>query len=219
VNGVLPTLALVGAAALAGAVARRSSRNAPEIEMRVGAQWVPPLERQAGGSRNAAAIFKHCDDGLYHVTRVRLLPAIRARGLVANPPRIRPTFSIFAETGHVANRVFLAAGIPAATGWWMSIRILREEEGRAGPGNRLSLLRIRPDRVAAYADQLQHDTEGARDVHRCSFYLQGSRVAPEDLEIARPSASFGRTMPEAAEKAWDEQVRSTQRPFTWRPLL
>ena len=216
----------------------RTSMRSPDsvppsrIELRVGTQWVPLVPPSAElrarslqtGSRSDARARQLLDMGgcaegrLYHVTRARLLPTLRARGLVANPPRVVPTFSYFSESSHLRGRVFLAAGIPAAAAWWMSIRMQREDEGRAGPNNRLALLRVRPDRTAAYASQLEHDMEGARDVHTCSFALKG-RIAPEDLEIARPSASFGRTMPEAVERVWDTQGENTERPFTWRPLV
>lgn len=215
----------------------RTSMRSPDpvlpelIELRVGKQWVPlvasPPEPRGSlqtGSRSDARVRQLLDMGgcaegrLYHVTRARLLPTIRTHGLVANPKRIAPTFSYFAGSSHLRERVFLAAGIPAAAEWWMSIRMQREDEGRAGPNNRLALLRVRPDRTAAYASQLEHDMEGARDVHTCSFALKG-RVTPEDLEIARPSASFGRTMPEVIERVWDAQGENIERPFTWRPLV
>lgn len=200
-SGVGWTLGAVGALAVGAAVAHRKGRGS----------------RAASPQAVRDLLDHHCDEGLYHVTRTRLLPAIRARGLVPSPTQIKPTFDYFSESGHLTGKVFLAAGVPAAAEWWMSIRAQRQDAGRSAP---LSLLRVRPDRIAAYAAQLQHDQEGASDVHVCSFSLRG-QISPEDLEVARPSASFGRTMSTVIQQIWDAQggIRSWARPFVWVPLV
>jgi hypothetical protein len=169
------------------------------------------------GSPNVEAVLRRCDDGLYHVTRARLLPAIRAHGLVPSPSRIKPTFGYFSESGHLSGRLFVAAGVDAAAEWWMSIQMQRQDERRSAP---LVLLRVQPERVKAYAEKIQHDTEGARDTHLCSFFLN-ALIAPNDLEVARPNPSFGRTMPQVMEQVWDARggIRSWARPFYWSPLI
>jgi len=197
VNGSTLTLGLVGALAVGAALGRRGSRSA--------------------SYHYVQGLLEGCDEGLYHVTRTRLIPSIRARGLIPSPARIKPTFDYFSESGHLTGQVFLAAGIPAAAEWWNTIRMVRKDERRVAP---LSLLRVRPDRVSAYAKQLRHDEEGASDVHVCSFSLRG-KIAPEDLEVARPSAAFGRTMNDVMGQIWDAQggIRLWARPFVWVPLV
>jgi len=122
-------LGLVGALALGATVWRRGSRSIDPLDL---------LERC--GEENG------WDDGLYHVTRTALLPAIRAHGLVPNPQAIQPTFDEV-PSKHLKGRVFFAVSVPVAAEWWNLIRVFLNEERRSEP---LSLLRIRPDQIGNY---------------------------------------------------------------------
>lgn len=196
-NGSTLTLGLVGALAVGAVLRRRGSRSIDPLDL---------LERC--GEENGG------DDGLYHVTRTALLPAIRAHGLVPNPKAIQPTFDE-TPSKHLKGRVFFAVSVPVAAEWWNQISVFLNEERRSEP---LSLLRIRPGQMGDYVKQLQHDEVGAEDVHPCSFFVSG-RVAPEDIEIAKPKRAFGNTLSKVFQKVmenpekehWDEA-------FVWVPL-
>ena len=154
------------------------------------------------------------DDGLYHVTRTALLPGIRAHGLVPNPKAIQPTFDEV-PSKHLKGRVFFAVSVPVAAEWWNQIGVFLNDERRSEP---LSLLRIRPYRIGKYEEKLQHDEVGAEDVHPCSFFVSG-RVAPEDIEIAKPKRAFGNTLSKVLQKVMENPEKDHwEEAFVWVPL-
>ncbi len=190
-NGRAITLGIVGALALAGA--RRAAGSRADRWTTENAES-PTLGSADRTSRQQAVrlLQTGCEGGIYHVTRTPLLRSIRRRGLVPTPENVTPNFADFAKSGHLTSKVFLAVGVDSALKWWDAVQWWGEAEL-----NGVSLLRIRPDRIAKWRPKLEVDREGG-STHRCSFavilegvddannrWMRQKNIPPEDLEIAR----------------------------------